>query len=352
MRKSETKEVLEDNSYLKKIVKAIEPTERQKRKNKEQREKILNKLGGDSYFKVPPGLSIQVYQHGSASRHTMIRKSGGEMYDLDLLIIANPPSQGKTKENDKPSIQPQSVLQRLKERLQKIYPGLKIQQDFPCIIAKHSDNYTIEFLPVVYIENNKKGNEKEFCIPSTRKEWMKFQPLAFNQIVSDLNKEFSGLVVSVIKLMKHWNNISLGHKKIRSFLLEYLVVAAFKELKKEGKNNLTIYEYTVYVFEKLEKWIENPNLKSIILSGAFFAIIVATTGLGLFAIFLSFLAGSALGDWLSPFSPSVKDGEGFLDHEYVENEKKQKEVLKVIKKSYELIRSQKIEDVKTVFPMP
>lgn len=165
---------------------------------------------------------------GSYSRSTMIAPLSEA--DIDIFIVLDP----KYYEADGQA----SLLDKVKRTLLKTYTNTpKISRNGQAVTITFTD-FVVDVVPAF----NRKGGG--YLIPnSVQKVWIATNPITHVDIMVEKNKNHSGDVVPIIKMIKGWNR-SIGHSFV-SFRLELLAIEIFE--------NVTISDYPSgmrYFFDK------------------------------------------------------------------------------------------------------
>lgn len=165
---------------------------------------------------------------GSYSRSTMIAPLSEA--DIDIFIVLDPKYYEAAGQA--------SLLDKVKRALLKTYTNTpKISRNGQAVTITFTD-FVVDVVPAF----NRKGGG--YLIPnSVQKVWIATNPITHVDIMVEKNKNHSGDVVPIIKMIKGWNR-NIGHSFV-SFRLELLAIEIFE--------NVTISDYPSgmrYFFDK------------------------------------------------------------------------------------------------------
>lgn len=129
-----------------------------------------------------------------------------------------------------------SSLTAIKESLAARFPNTGVYVDSPAVVVPFSNGLQRhEIIPADFILSE--GGCNVYDIPDRYGAWMRSSPKAHNGWVNEANKEFSGKLKQLIRLVKYWNHVkSVG---IRSFYIELRVTEYAK-----GESSI-IYKFDV-----------------------------------------------------------------------------------------------------------
>lgn len=167
---------------------------------------------------------------GSYSRSTMIAPLSEA--DIDIFIVLNSKYYGTDKEASA------DVLDKVKRTLLKTYTRTpKISRNGQAVTITFAD-FVVDIVPAF---NRKEGG---YLIPnSVQRAWIATNPKIHVDIMVEKNKNHSGNLVPIVKMIKGWNR-NINYSFV-SFRLELLAIEIFE--------NVTISDYSSgirYFFDK------------------------------------------------------------------------------------------------------
>ncbi|MBD3353204.1 MAG: hypothetical protein GF364_17120, partial [Candidatus Lokiarchaeota archaeon] len=222
------------NKYLQEVKEKIEPSQYQKQDIKKRVDRVRQTLERDIPYVDGSKYSSKTYLHGSWKRRTQIRKSLDDRWDVDILAVIGGCVPSDHHLSGEPLSTPSSALRTIKKHLDNFFQN-EIAQDKPCITIKYkSDNFDLEIMPIYF------GNPEVYnydyhivMIPNYNlKSWNGHFPFRFGRILMQDNKKYKNFPITLIKLIKHWNN--QNGKLMSGYDIELLTIFFFNELESIG----------------------------------------------------------------------------------------------------------------------
>ena len=131
------------------------------------------------------------FRFGSSTRDTILPRKYDEQSDIDYMVIFNNPNNYK----------PQTLLNWLKDFVEKYYSRSEIHQSHPTIVLELS-HIKFELVPAM---KDAWGNIKIPSPASSYTDWMTTDPNGFNKKLTDKNTANNYKIKPLIRLMKYWN---------------------------------------------------------------------------------------------------------------------------------------------------
>jgi Second Messenger Oligonucleotide or Dinucleotide Synthetase domain len=212
-------------SHLDGLASKLNLKEEEKQKVKRSIDTLATRL--NTYFY---GELKDHFKFGSFTRGTILPRRADMFSDVDYMVIFNNPNNYK----------PQTLLNHLKNFVNHYYKSSEIYQSHPTIVLE-LNHIKFELVPA------KKEVWGDIYIPSKSspfEEWMKTDPNAFNQKLSDKNKTNYYEIKPLVRIMKYWNRLNGNHRS--SYLLENWVVENFYW------DCVNIKDYVYSTVEKME----------------------------------------------------------------------------------------------------
>jgi len=131
------------------------------------------------------------FAFGSYTRGTMLPRTADQRSDVDYMVIFNNPNNYK----------PQTLLNYLRNFAEYYYSSSEIKQSHPTMVLE-LQHIKFELVPA------QKDWLGTIYIPSPSSsytDWMSTNPNAFNQKLTDKNKNNSNYIKPLVRLMKYWN---------------------------------------------------------------------------------------------------------------------------------------------------
>lgn len=148
------------------------------------------------------------FTFGSYTRGTMLPRAMDSLSDIDYMIVF---SDSEAK--------PQAYLDRLRRFVEANYPRSEIAQSTPTIVLS-LNHIKFELVPAI------EGFLGGLKIPARSggyQSWMDTEPNAFNDELTEKNKNNENLIKPLVRVLKYWN--ADNKYPFESFLLEKKVVA-------------------------------------------------------------------------------------------------------------------------------
>ncbi len=231
-------------TYLEKTYKSLKIRPWEKNIINTSTDSIIKKLKNNLNF------IDDIIVFGSYSRDLMLKRSIDSNSDIDIMVVFN---------NDN-KVQPQTLIERLKNFARNNYSRNEVFQDTPSVVLELG-HIRFELTPAYKI-----FFWKTLQIPAPKKDyksWMNTSPTIMKDNLIKRNKECNYLTRKLIRLMKYWN--VLNDKVYSSYELETYIVST----NYYGNNN--IKEYLYYIVKNLPiydlnkfKLLEVNKLKNII----------------------------------------------------------------------------------------
>ena len=149
------------------------------------------------------------FQFGSSTRDTILPRKYDERSDIDFMIIFNNPNNYK----------PQTLLNWLKDFVEKYYSKSEIFQSHPTIVLELL-HIKFELVPAM---KDAWGNISIPSPSSSYADWMSTDPNGLNKKVTDKNTSNNYKIKPLIRLMKYWN-VKKVNRGYCSFGLETWIV--------------------------------------------------------------------------------------------------------------------------------
>ncbi len=147
------------------------------------------------------------FAFGSFTRGTMLPRSMDPHSDIDYMIVF-----GDTE------VKPQAYLDRLRRFVEARYPRSEIAQSTPTIVLS-LNHIRFELVPAttgffggLRIPTRSDGNQS----------WMDTEPNAFNERLTEKNKNNANLIKPLVRLLKYWN--ACNRYPFESYQLEQSIV--------------------------------------------------------------------------------------------------------------------------------
>ncbi|WP_144697917.1 SMODS domain-containing nucleotidyltransferase [Fictibacillus phosphorivorans] len=148
------------------------------------------------------------FKFGSYTRGTILPRKADLYSDVDYMVVFENPNNYK----------PQTLLNHLKNFVNSYYKSSEIYQSHPTIVLD-LNHIKFELVPA------KKDYFGELYIPSKSspfEEWIKTDPNAFNQKLTDKNKTNYYEIKPLVRLLKYWNRLNGSYRS--SYMLENWIV--------------------------------------------------------------------------------------------------------------------------------
>ncbi|MDH5711938.1 MAG: hypothetical protein OEZ15_09780 [Gammaproteobacteria bacterium] len=150
---------------------------------------------------------------GAYARNTLIQPLEDNIIDLFVQL---PPELGQRS-------RPLGLMSRLEDLLVQRYPEAAITEDGKAVLVCYPD-VSFRVVPCFYREN------KGYVIADIKKsKWIKTNPSNFYYALDDANFRHSGLLLPVIRIIKHWNR--RNGKWFNDYYLELLITEALSDTK-------------------------------------------------------------------------------------------------------------------------
>ncbi|EKE02608.1 MAG: hypothetical protein ACD_20C00357G0031 [uncultured bacterium] len=150
------------------------------------------------------------FRFGSHTRGTILPRSMDVNSDIDYMVVF--------ADN---SYKPQTYLNKLKQFVEKYYQASQIHQSNPTIVLE-LNHIKFELVPAI-IQHGL--FYQQLYIPakvSDLNDWIATDPNAFNNSLTEKNKEHNFLIKPVIRLVKYWN--AINNYPFESYDLERWIV--------------------------------------------------------------------------------------------------------------------------------
>lgn len=214
---------------------ALEPTEGERDKAKNQQQRVREKL--EALLKL-----IDTYLSGSYRRRTLIRP----LDDIDLLIVLNFLTYGQKIKLDASGAA--AALDLIEDALDDAYPSTEKHRHDCCIQVQFAGTgIGFDILPVY------RFTDDEFWMPDERRGlWIRTNPREVQRLVSDANQNKCGeWLVPLVKLLKAWKD--KNSVNLRGFHLEALAYHALNHVPINEREGLA------YLFDKLATTVCYPT---------------------------------------------------------------------------------------------
>lgn len=157
-----------------------------------------------------------------------------------------------------------SLLQEVKERLESAYPQTRKRADGQ-VIQIDFNSIMVELVPVFAIGNG------QFVMPDTNDggSWKTVDPAAQIKLIDDADRNFSGNVRPLCKIIKRWKHECLVD--LKSFAIELLVVEFFRTYP-WGNCDYYYYDWFVrdclkFIKTRLNGFVQIPGTGEIVQLG-------------------------------------------------------------------------------------
>ena len=157
--------------------------------------------------------AIATTMPGAFARNTLIQPLEDNIIDLFVKL---PPELGQRST-------PFGLMSRLEDLLMQHYPEAAITEDGKAVLVRYPD-VSFRVVPCFYQE--KKG----YVIADIKKsKWIKTNPHNFYYALDDANFRHKGLLLPVIRIIKHWNR--RNGNWFNDYYLELLATEALSDTK-------------------------------------------------------------------------------------------------------------------------
>lgn len=174
---------------------------------------------------------------GSTAKHTYVNG----LSDVDMLVTLNESSLANSG--------PEEVLDYFVDRLRQRLPNTSVEKGRLAVTVRFSDGHEVQLLPSIRTETGMKIPK-----PGAR-EWSNvIRPTRFAEKLTEVNQNFGGKVVPVIKLFKALNDSLPEPSQLSGYHMESLAVDAFKTY--EGP--ATLHEMVKHLVEYSSKAVLKP----------------------------------------------------------------------------------------------
>ena len=150
---------------------------------------------------------------GAFARNTLIQPLEDNVIDLFVQL---PPELGQRST-------PLGLMSRLEDLLMQHYPEAAITEDGQAVLVRYPD-ISFRVVPCFY------QDQKGYVIADIKKgKWRKTNPNIFYYALDDANFRHKGLLLPVIRIIKHWNR--RNGNWFNDYYLELMVTEALSDTK-------------------------------------------------------------------------------------------------------------------------
>lgn len=174
------------------------------------------------------------FTFGSYTRGTMLPRSMDELSDIDHMIVF--------ADSD---AKPQAYLDRLRRFVETRYPRSDIAQSTPTIVLS-LDHIKFELVPAI---EGLWGGLKIPMRSSGYQTWQDTEPNAFNERLTEKNKNNGNLIKPLVRVLKYWN--ALNRYPFESYQLEQDIVS---------HSSLTILLFDGNLWDRFSSFVRNISI--------------------------------------------------------------------------------------------
>lgn len=211
------------------------------------RDNLINNIknfdGDSDFFKL---YNEKILCFGSFNRRTKIRP----IDDIDIMICmsgegkrtyiktgevfyingSDSDSNNNLLTNNTNYLNSTKVINRFISKLSKLndYNKAEMHKNHEAATLQlNSYTWNFDIVPCFYTDTN------YYLIPDGKGNWKQTDPRIDNNRVTDINQNFSGKLLDLIRLIKYWNNRKITIK-ISSYLLECMILDRYETLNKDN----------------------------------------------------------------------------------------------------------------------
>lgn len=159
------------------------------------------------YKRITKRLNIEYYNSESEINHSLYVGSYGRNTAInstsDFDVLFQLPVELYHRFNEYKSNGQSALLQDVKTKIEKTYPGTRIKADGQVIVIPFYDGITFELLPAFI---NKDGHSYTYPNANDGGSWKVTDPKSEQEAIAIRNKNTNGNLIRLCRMMRSWKN--------------------------------------------------------------------------------------------------------------------------------------------------